>query len=150
MVYAGGCDELVGNVCFPALLGHRQRGDLSAHLIAVPQYAYRLGCSGNLRPSRQYGGDTNVRSQAPDPNADDGPGIPGGSSSAPSVCRARHPAEIRTDSLGLAGNSGPTARAYLMMDTGASITAYNHFELGQPMITDYIWGRQVGENMINP
>jgi phospholipid/cholesterol/gamma-HCH transport system substrate-binding protein len=39
---------------------------------------------------------------------------------------------------------------YLVMDTGASIAPYNHFELGQPMFIEYIWGRQVGENTINP
>jgi phospholipid/cholesterol/gamma-HCH transport system substrate-binding protein len=39
---------------------------------------------------------------------------------------------------------------YLVMDTGASIAPYDHFELGQPMLIDYVWGRQVGENTINP
>jgi phospholipid/cholesterol/gamma-HCH transport system substrate-binding protein len=39
---------------------------------------------------------------------------------------------------------------YLVMDTGASIAPYNHFGLGQPMFIDYVWGRQVGENTINP
>jgi phospholipid/cholesterol/gamma-HCH transport system substrate-binding protein len=39
---------------------------------------------------------------------------------------------------------------YLVMDTGASIAAYNHFELGQPLFTEYVWGRQYGENTINP
>jgi phospholipid/cholesterol/gamma-HCH transport system substrate-binding protein len=39
---------------------------------------------------------------------------------------------------------------YLVMDTGASIAPYNHLGLGQPMLTDYVWGRQVGENTINP
>jgi phospholipid/cholesterol/gamma-HCH transport system substrate-binding protein len=39
---------------------------------------------------------------------------------------------------------------YLVMDTGASIAPYNHFELGQPLLTEYVWGRQVGENTINP
>lgn len=39
---------------------------------------------------------------------------------------------------------------YLVMDTGASIAPYNHVELGQPMITEYVWGRQFGENTINP
>ncbi len=39
---------------------------------------------------------------------------------------------------------------YLVMDTGASIAPYNHFELGQPMFIDYVWGRQIGENTINP
>ena len=39
---------------------------------------------------------------------------------------------------------------YLVMDTGASIAPYNHFELGQPLASEYVWGRQVGENTINP
>ncbi|MEY8018088.1 MCE family protein [Mycobacterium servetii] len=39
---------------------------------------------------------------------------------------------------------------YLVMDTGASIAPYNHLELGQPMFTEYVWGRQYGENTINP
>jgi phospholipid/cholesterol/gamma-HCH transport system substrate-binding protein len=39
---------------------------------------------------------------------------------------------------------------YLVMDTGASIAPYNHLEVGQPMITDYVWGRQIGQNTINP
>jgi phospholipid/cholesterol/gamma-HCH transport system substrate-binding protein len=39
---------------------------------------------------------------------------------------------------------------YLVMDTGASIAPHNHFELGQPILTEYVWGRQVGENTINP
>jgi phospholipid/cholesterol/gamma-HCH transport system substrate-binding protein len=39
---------------------------------------------------------------------------------------------------------------YLVMDTGASLAPYNHFELGQPLTAEYVWGRQVGENTINP
>ena len=39
---------------------------------------------------------------------------------------------------------------YLVMDTGASIAPYNHFGLGQPIALEYVWGRQVGENTINP
>jgi phospholipid/cholesterol/gamma-HCH transport system substrate-binding protein len=39
---------------------------------------------------------------------------------------------------------------YLVMDTGASIAPYNHFELGQPIAIEYVWGRQIGENTINP
>jgi len=39
---------------------------------------------------------------------------------------------------------------YLVMDTGASIAPYNHAELGQPIVTDYVWGRQLGEHTINP
>ncbi|WP_082017568.1 MCE family protein [Mycolicibacterium setense] len=39
---------------------------------------------------------------------------------------------------------------YLVMDTGASIAPYNHLELGQPVMAEYVWGRQIGENTINP
>ncbi|MGX9788164.1 MCE family protein [Mycobacterium sp. MMS18-G62] len=39
---------------------------------------------------------------------------------------------------------------YLVMDTGASIAPYNHLEIGQPWLIDYVWGRQVGELSINP
>jgi phospholipid/cholesterol/gamma-HCH transport system substrate-binding protein len=39
---------------------------------------------------------------------------------------------------------------YLVLDTGASIAPYNHLELGQPILTEYVWGRQGGENTINP
>jgi phospholipid/cholesterol/gamma-HCH transport system substrate-binding protein len=39
---------------------------------------------------------------------------------------------------------------YLVMDTGASMVPYNHFELGQPFLIEYVWGRQIGENTINP
>ena len=39
---------------------------------------------------------------------------------------------------------------YLVMDTGASIAPYNHFELGQPLAAEYVWGRQIGEHTINP
>ena len=39
---------------------------------------------------------------------------------------------------------------YLVLDDGASIAPYNHVELGQPLLTEYVWGRQVGENTINP
>ncbi len=39
---------------------------------------------------------------------------------------------------------------YLVLDTGASIAPYNHFELGQPILIEYVWGRQIGENTINP
>jgi phospholipid/cholesterol/gamma-HCH transport system substrate-binding protein len=38
----------------------------------------------------------------------------------------------------------------LVADTGASLAPYNHFELGQPLLNEYVWGRQVGENTINP
>ena len=39
---------------------------------------------------------------------------------------------------------------YLVVDTGASIAPYNHFELGSPFAIEYVWGRQVGEQTINP
>ncbi len=39
---------------------------------------------------------------------------------------------------------------YLVADYGASLAPYNHVELGQPILTEYVWGRQVGENTINP
>lgn len=39
---------------------------------------------------------------------------------------------------------------YLVMDTGYSIAPYNHAELGQPFVIDYVWGRQFGELTINP
>ena len=39
---------------------------------------------------------------------------------------------------------------YMVMDTGASIAPYNHFGLGSPFATEYVWGRQDGENTINP
>jgi phospholipid/cholesterol/gamma-HCH transport system substrate-binding protein len=39
---------------------------------------------------------------------------------------------------------------YLVMDTGASIAPYNHVELGQPLLIEYVWGRQIGELTINP
>ena len=38
----------------------------------------------------------------------------------------------------------------LVADTGATIAPYNHFELGQPILNEFVWGRQVGENTINP
>jgi phospholipid/cholesterol/gamma-HCH transport system substrate-binding protein len=39
---------------------------------------------------------------------------------------------------------------YLVIDSGNSIAPYNHFELSQPLATEYVWGRQYGENTINP
>ncbi|OCB46256.1 MCE-family protein MCE1A [Mycobacterium vulneris] len=39
---------------------------------------------------------------------------------------------------------------YLVMDSGASIAPYNHFELGQPLMAEYVWGRQIGAHTINP
>ena len=39
---------------------------------------------------------------------------------------------------------------YLVMDTGFNLAPYNHAELGSPFAVDYVWGRQIGENTINP
>jgi phospholipid/cholesterol/gamma-HCH transport system substrate-binding protein len=39
---------------------------------------------------------------------------------------------------------------YLVMDTGASVAPYNHLEVGSPFVVDYVWGRQLGDNTINP
>jgi len=39
---------------------------------------------------------------------------------------------------------------YLVMDSGNSIAPYTHFELGQPLVNEYVWGRQYGEYTINP
>ncbi|MEE3064759.1 MAG: MCE family protein [Actinomycetota bacterium] len=38
----------------------------------------------------------------------------------------------------------------LVMDTGASVAPYNHFEVGSPLAVEYVWGRQLGDNTINP
>jgi phospholipid/cholesterol/gamma-HCH transport system substrate-binding protein len=37
-----------------------------------------------------------------------------------------------------------------VMDTGYSIAPYNHLELASPLVTEYLWGRQIGESTINP
>ncbi len=39
---------------------------------------------------------------------------------------------------------------YTVIDSGASIAPYNHFGLGSPFASEYVWGRQDGENTINP
>ncbi|MBI3214220.1 MAG: MCE family protein, partial [Mycobacterium sp.] len=39
---------------------------------------------------------------------------------------------------------------YLVMDTGASIAPYNHLETAEPALTEYVWGRQTGEQTTNP
>jgi phospholipid/cholesterol/gamma-HCH transport system substrate-binding protein len=39
---------------------------------------------------------------------------------------------------------------YLIMDTGASLAPYNHVDTGSPYAVEYVWGRQVGDNTINP
>jgi phospholipid/cholesterol/gamma-HCH transport system substrate-binding protein len=39
---------------------------------------------------------------------------------------------------------------YLVMDTGNNIAPYNHLEVASPYAVEYVWGRQVGENTINP
>jgi phospholipid/cholesterol/gamma-HCH transport system substrate-binding protein len=38
----------------------------------------------------------------------------------------------------------------LVADTGASLAPYNHLETGSPYAIEYVWGRQVGDNTINP
>jgi len=39
---------------------------------------------------------------------------------------------------------------YLVMDTGYSIAPYNHLEFASPLVSEYLWGRQIGESTINP
>jgi len=39
---------------------------------------------------------------------------------------------------------------YLVMDNGASIAPDNHLGIGTPWAMEYVWGRQMGENTINP
>jgi len=39
---------------------------------------------------------------------------------------------------------------YLVMDDGASIAPYNHFDVGSPLVVEYVWGHQLGDNTINP
>jgi phospholipid/cholesterol/gamma-HCH transport system substrate-binding protein len=38
----------------------------------------------------------------------------------------------------------------LVMDTGNSIAPYNHLDTGSPYAIEYVWGRQLGDNTINP
>ncbi len=38
----------------------------------------------------------------------------------------------------------------LVMDAGVSIAPYNHVDTGSPFAIEYVWGRQVGDNTINP
>src|ERR1700757_3045567 len=38
----------------------------------------------------------------------------------------------------------------LVMDTGNSLAPYNHIDPGSPYAAEYVWGRQVGDNTINP
>lgn len=38
----------------------------------------------------------------------------------------------------------------LVVDTGASLAPYNHVDTGSPYAIEYVWGRQVGDNTINP
>lgn len=38
----------------------------------------------------------------------------------------------------------------LVMDTGNSIAPYNHLDSGSPYAIEYVWGRQVEDNTINP
>lgn len=39
---------------------------------------------------------------------------------------------------------------YLVQDTGANLAPYNHLETGSPYAIEYVWGRQLGDNTINP
>jgi phospholipid/cholesterol/gamma-HCH transport system substrate-binding protein len=39
---------------------------------------------------------------------------------------------------------------YPAMDDGASIAPYNHLDVGSPLVVEYVWGRQLGDNTINP
>lgn len=39
---------------------------------------------------------------------------------------------------------------FLVMDTGASMAPYNHFEVGSPLVVEHVWGRQLGDYTINP
>jgi phospholipid/cholesterol/gamma-HCH transport system substrate-binding protein len=38
----------------------------------------------------------------------------------------------------------------LVMDTGNSLAPYNHLDTGSPYAAEFVWGRQVGDNTINP
>jgi len=38
----------------------------------------------------------------------------------------------------------------LVIDNGASVAPYNFFGIGTPWAIEYVWGRQMGENTINP
>lgn len=38
----------------------------------------------------------------------------------------------------------------LVIDSGNSIAPYNHLDTGSPYALEYVWGRQVGDNTINP
>jgi phospholipid/cholesterol/gamma-HCH transport system substrate-binding protein len=38
----------------------------------------------------------------------------------------------------------------LVMDTGNSLAPYNHIDTGSPYAIEYVWGRQLGDNTINP
>jgi phospholipid/cholesterol/gamma-HCH transport system substrate-binding protein len=39
---------------------------------------------------------------------------------------------------------------FLVMDNGASLAPYNHLDTGSPYAMEFVWGRQVGDNTINP
>ena len=38
----------------------------------------------------------------------------------------------------------------LVMDTGNSLAPYNHVDTGSPYAAEYVWGRQMGDQTINP
>ncbi|MBZ4515248.1 hypothetical protein, partial [Mycobacterium avium] len=37
-----------------------------------------------------------------------------------------------------------------VIDSGNSLAPYNHLDTGSPYAIEYVWGRQVGDNTINP
>lgn len=39
---------------------------------------------------------------------------------------------------------------HLVTDTGLTLAPYNHLDIGSPISYEYVWGRQWGENTINP
>ncbi|MGH3968770.1 MAG: MCE family protein, partial [Mycobacterium sp.] len=39
---------------------------------------------------------------------------------------------------------------YLVVDTGINLAPYNHVDVGSPYAIEYVWGRQVGDDTINP
>jgi phospholipid/cholesterol/gamma-HCH transport system substrate-binding protein len=39
---------------------------------------------------------------------------------------------------------------FLVMDNGADLAPYNHLDTGSPYAMEFVWGRQVGDNTINP
>jgi phospholipid/cholesterol/gamma-HCH transport system substrate-binding protein len=72
-------------------------------------------------------------------------------SSTPTTCRgSTHTADRGQAGLLAEVTYDPWPHPYLVLDTGYSLAPYNHFELGSPLLIDYVWGRQVGELTVNP